>query len=406
MRIAIVGTGISGMTAAYLFKDHDITVYESEDYIGGHSRTIQVDNTFIDTGFIVFNHKNYPNLSKLFQHLGVATAKSDMSFGVSINNGWFEYGTKRLTDIFAQKRNLCRPSFYRMLSDINKFNHDAEHHVKLNPGMTVNELVLSMNLGSWFQKYYLLAMAGAIWSSPTEQIQNFPADTLINFFKNHGLLTINDQPQWHTVKGGSKNYVMALTKSFSDKISINNKVLNITRGPDAITVFTQNCQKNYDHVILACHSDQALELIEQPTQTEHEILNSIKYHPNRVVLHSDASFMPVNKKAWASWVYLNSHNKDISLSYWMNNLQPLGNSKNFFVTLNPTVQPTNIHNEHIFSHPVFDAKAIEAQKRLEEIQGKDRIWFCGAWQKYGFHEDGISSAIKLAELFGIKPTWI
>ncbi len=417
MKIAVIGTGISGMSAAYfLSQKHEVSVFEKEGYIGGHSRTLtfQEDSNEIsvDTGFIVFNHKNYPNLLALFRHLEVPTIKSNMSFGVSINNAWLEYGTMKLSNLFSQKRNFLRPSYYKMLRDVLKFNKEALPYIDHQTDKTIGDLIEDLNLGNWFKNYYLLPMSGAIWSTPVEDMLNFPAETLIRFFHNHGLLTVDEQPQWYTVKGGSKEYVTRLTSKIKKNIQTNLAVSSVTRDKNSATITDSNGDKHqFDAVIFACHSDQALALIAKPSKEEKSVLGRIQYKPNSVILHQDSSFMPKRKSAWSSWVYLSNSNKDktnkMSLTYWMNSLQSLQSKKPVLVTLNPSVKPKEelIINEHIFDHPQFNQDAIAAQKDIPLIQGVDKFWFCGAWQKYGFHEDGLSSAINVVKDFGVKLPW-
>lgn len=415
MKIAIIGSGISGLGAAYLVNaQHDITLYEKNDYIGGHSRTvnIKIDGKTIpvDTGFIVFNYRNYPNLAGLFENLKVPVAKSDMSFGVSIDNGWLEYGTRRPLDIFAQKSNLLKPQFWKMLADILKFNSKAKQY--LESDISLGECLNELKLGDWFRDYYLLAMGGAIWSTPLKGMLDFPAIAFIRFFDNHGLLTVNDQPQWYTVQGGSREYVKILTNSFKDKIKLNCGVGKVTRQKDHVEIIdTAGKKEKYDQVIFACHSNQVMQVLDNPTEEEKRVIGTIKYQPNEMVLHSDTSFMQKRKNAWCSWVYLSEKRKDnsksVSLSYWMNNLQPLDTEKPIIVTLNPGRQPDPklVYDKYTFHHPVFDKKAVASQSRIDEIQGKDRIWFAGAWQRYGFHEDGLLSAVNIAEKMGVKIPW-
>ena len=417
MKIAVIGTGISGMSAAYfLSQKHEVSVFEKEGYVGGHSRTLtfQEDSKEIsvDTGFIVFNHKNYPNLLALFRHLEVPTIKSNMSFGVSINNAWLEYGTMKLSNLFSQKRNFLRPSYYKMLQDVLKFNKKALPYIENQTDKTIGDLIEDLKLGNWFKNYYLLPMSGAIWSTPVEDMLNFPAETLIRFFHNHGLLTVDEQPQWYTVKGGSKEYVTRLTNKIKKNIQTNLAVSSVTRDKNSATITVSNGDKHqFDAVIFACHSDQALALIAKPSKEEKSVLGRIQYKPNSVILHQDSSFMPKRKSAWSSWVYLSNSNKDktnkMSLTYWMNSLQSLQSKKPVLVTLNPSVKPKEelIINEHIFDHPQFNQDAIAAQKDIPLIQGVDKFWFCGAWQKYGFHEDGLSSAINVVKDFGVKLPW-
>jgi predicted NAD/FAD-binding protein len=417
MKIAVIGTGISGMSAAYfLSQKHEVSVFEKEGYVGGHSRTLtfQEDSKEIsvDTGFIVFNHKNYPNLLALFRHLEVPTIKSNMSFGVSINNAWLEYGTMKLSNLFSQKRNFLRPSYYKMLQDVLKFNKKALPYIDSQAEKTIGDLIEDLKLGNWFKNYYLLPMSGAIWSTPVEDMLNFPAETLIRFFHNHGLLTVDEQPQWYTVKGGSKEYVNRLTSKIKKNIQTNLAVSSVTRDKNSATITDSNGDKHqFDAVIFACHSDQALALIAKPSKEEKSVLGRIQYKPNSVILHQDSSFMPKRKSAWSSWVYLSNSYKDktnkMSLTYWMNSLQSIQSKKPVLVTLNPSVKPKEelIINEHIFDHPQFNQDAIAAQKDIPLIQGVDKFWFCGAWQKYGFHEDGLSSAINVVKDFGVKLPW-
>ena len=417
MKIAVIGTGISGMSAAYfLSQKHEVSVFEKEGYVGGHSRTLtfQEDSKEIsvDTGFIVFNQKNYPNLLALFRHLEVPTIKSNMSFGISINNAWLEYGTMKLSNLFSQKRNFLRLSYFKMLQDVLKFNKKALPYIENQTDKTIRDLIEDLKLSEWFKNYYLLPMSGAIWSTPVEDMLNFPAETLIRFFHNHGLLTVDEQPQWYTVKGGSKEYVTRLTRNIKKNIQTNLAVSSVTRDKNSATITDSNGDKHqFDAVIFACHSDQALALIAKPSKEEKSVLGRIQYKPNSVILHQDSSFMPKRKSAWSSWVYLSNSYKDktnkMSLTYWMNSLQSIESTKPILVTLNPSVKPKEelIINEHIFDHPQFNQDAIAAQKDIPLIQGVDKFWFCGAWQKYGFHEDGLASAINVVKDFGVKLPW-
>ncbi len=416
MKIAIIGSGISGLGIAYLsYQHHDITLYEKNDYIGGHSRTVDInvqDKIIpVDTGFIVFNERNYPHLTGLFKHLGVAIEKSDMSFGVSIDNGWLEYGTRKPLDMFAQKKNLLKPQFWKMLIDILRFNANARDY--LDSDLTLGACLQELNLGEWFKNYYLLAMGASIWSMPTEQMLDFPVRSFVRFFDNHNLLSLGNHHQWYTVKGGSKEYVALLTASFKDKIKLNCGVTHVVRDKNYVKITdTQGNTEHYDAVIFACHSNQILTMLDNPTDDEQDIISAIQYQPNDMILHSDISFMQKQKKAWSSWVYLsetqNDNSNAISLSYWMNNLQPLDTDIPIIVTLNPAVQPdaSKVYDKYTFHHPVFDTKAVMAQERLDTIQGVDRIWYTGAWQRYGFHEDGLLSAVNVALKMGIKIPWV
>lgn len=414
MKIAIIGTGISGLGAAYLLQHHhDITIYEKNAYIGGHSRTISVnvDSKIIpvDTGFIVFNDWNYPNLNGLFKCLGVPSHKSNMSFGVIIDNGWLEYSSNGM---FAQKRNLVNPNYYGMLADILRFNKQALGFIEKDNDISLQECLDHLGMGEWFRNYYLLAMGAAIWSCPIETIMKFPARVFLQFFKNHGLLSINNRPQWHSVSGGSREYVLRLTKNFSENIRLNTAVTSVVREGSFYRVQDHAGKSDiYDQIIFACHADEALEMLVAPDHNIKETLGAFDYQKNTVITHTDISFMPKRRKCWASWIYLcegRTDNKNqVSLTYWMNNLQQLGTDTPILVTLNPGKRPREdlILDEHSFTHPVFDLKAIRAQEKITEIQGKDGLWFCGAYQRYGFHEDGLLSAVNIAKAMGISIPW-
>lgn len=414
MHIAIIGTGISGLGAAYLLhRAHDIAVYEKNDYVGGHTRTVKADDTPVDTGFIVFNRRCYPNLCGLFERLDVPVRESSMSFGVSIDRGRLEYRTEgSLAALFAQPSNMLRPDFWRMLRDILKFNRNASAYLDDDRDLTLGECLDEMRLGDWFRKYYLLAMGGAIWSCPLDTMLRYPARTFIRFFDNHGLLTVNEQPQWYTVAGGSREYVKRLTAPFKDRIKTKCGVASVRRdGGKVYVTDTNGDERAYDAVVMASHADQSLEMLADASGVEREILGAFRYQPNKVILHGDTGFMPKRQKAWSSWVYLSetgeSGESDISLSYWMNNLQGLPADSPLIVTLNPGRRPkeTLVYDEFEFEHPVFDQGAIDAQGRIDEIQGRDGVYFCGAWQRYGFHEDGLLSAVNVARRIGVEIPW-
>lgn len=414
MKIAIIGTGISGLSAAYeLNQLHNITVYERNAYVGGHSRTIDIsrDGSLIpvDTGFIVYNERNYPLLVKLFKKLKVPVVKSDMSFGVSVADGQLEYGSKNM---FAQPSNIFCPAFWRMIWNILRFNRIASKKPKLYEGKSLKEFLDILNMGDWFKKYYLQAMGAAIWSCSVETILSFPASSFITFFKNHGLLTVNDHPQWFTVDGGSREYVTRLSESFSGKIKYLHPVISVKRdnGKALVTDVSGNIEE-YDEVVFACHADEALKMIADASKIEKEVLSAFHYQNNRVVVHGDTSFMPKRKGAWASWVYLSENKIDkspsVSLSYWMNNLQNLKTDIPVIVTLNPAREPLDslLYEEHSFMHPVFTNQTHIAQQRIDEIQGNNKYWFCGAYQRYGFHEDGLMSAMKMVKKMGVDISW-
>ena len=414
MKIAIIGTGISGLGAAYLLnRAHDITVYEKNDYIGGHSRTIQVPVDGkpipVDTGFIVYNKRNYPLLVELFEALKVPVIKSDMSFGVSIKNGWLEYGSKNM---LSQPSNVFRLKFWGMIFDIIKFNRIADKHPETYEGKNLGEYLDFLKLGDWFKQYYLQAMGAAIWSCSVETILSFPAKTFITFFKNHGLLTINDHPQWYTVNGGSREYVSRISERFKHKIKFNCPVQSVARK-DGKVIVTDKLGKisEFDQVVFACHADEALKMMSDKTTDEQEVLGAFHYQPNRVVVHTDSSFMPKRKGAWASWVYLSEGSLDskpvVSLSYWMNNLQSLQTDVPVIVTLNPAREPEKVKvlDEHYFTHPVFTNETYKAQGKIDSIQGINMYWFCGAYQRYGFHEDGLLSAVNMVKKMGVDVSW-
>lgn len=414
MNIAIIGTGISGLGAAYLLhQHHDLVIYEKNTYVGGHSRTIEVPieqgMLAVDTGFIVFNDRNYPNLLGLFDQIGVPYQKSDMSFGVSIDDGWLEYSSNGL---FAQRKNLFRPQYWRMLVDVIRFNKQALSFIESDPTISLGNCLEQLNMGEWFKRYYILAMGAAIWSCPVETIMQFPAQTFLRFFKNHGLLSINDRPQWYTVTGGSREYTRRLIAPFEEHILLNNGAKRVVaKGNQFEVTDEQGGSRLFDHVIFACHADQALKLIEQPSVDEQSVLSNFNYQRNHIIVHSDVSFMPQHQQCWSSWVYLSEQQQDdnhgVSLSYWMNNLQSLQTEIPIIVTLNPAKRPKKqlILDEHYFSHPIFDYGAITSQENIRNIQGKRNLWFCGAYQRYGFHEDGLLSAVNVAKSLGVNIPW-
>ena len=414
MKIAIIGAGISGLGAAYLLhQTHDITVFEKNNYPGGHSRTIDVPTQDgivpVDTGFIVFNDWNYPNLIGLFDRIGAPYQKSDMSFGVQIGCGFLEYSSNGL---FAQKRNLFRLDYWRMIADILKFNRNAERYLNADISITLRDCLNELKMGPWFREYYLLAMGAAIWSCPIDTILDFPAATYIRFFKNHGLLNINHRPQWYTVTGGSRTYVKQLIQGFEDRIRLNSSIQSVTPKNGKVTITDQSSNQHvFDEVVFACHPDEAIAMLTEPDDTLRSIMGSFNYQENKIVVHSDESFMPHCRQCWASWIYLSESHKDnnkaVSLSYWMNNLQSLKTKTSVLVTLNPSRMPDTdkIHDTHIFHHPVFDESAIRAQEKIDQIQGKDGLWFCGAYQRYGFHEDGLLSSVNVARKLGVQIPW-
>ena len=407
-RIAIVGGGISGLAAAWLLADqHEITLYEAEPRLGGHARTVLAGKRGdqpVDTGFIVFNYANYPNLSRMFAELDVPVEKSDMSFGASIDGGRIEYGLGNLGAVFGQRRNLLRPGFARMLADIARFNARAEAMAATGE-MTIGELCDRLRLGAEFRDHYLLPVAGAIWSTAPEKIANFPATSLLQFFRNHALLSMRGQHQWWTVSGGSIEYVRRLEHSLKARgvrLRAGTPVAAITRnGLQPSVHVAGEAPEAYDQVIMASHSDVALRLLAQPTRDEKRLLGAIGYQDNQVILHRDAAQMPHHRACWSAWNYrADSHRPQASIgvTYWMNRLQNIPENDPLFVTLNPAepIRDEAIYDQLTFRHPVFDAAAIAAQAELPALQGVGGVWFAGAWARHGFHEDGFASALRVA----------
>ena len=409
-RVAIIGGGISGLAAAYLLSPHHaVTLFEAAPRLGGHARTVlagQNGDQPVDTGFIVFNYANYPHLTRMFQDLDVPVARSDMSFGASINNGKIEYGLKDLRALTAQKRNLLRPGFARMMRDILRFNAKAEGLVS-DDSATIGELMDELALGAWFQQYYLMPLCGAIWSTPPSEIRSFPARALVQFFRNHALLSTSGQHQWWTVDGGSVEYVRRLEHYLRGRgvaIRTSSAVQSVSRNGHQCEVNVGDGRREtFDQVIFACHSDQALRLLAQPTVQERAALSAIRFQDNQMILHRDANQMPKRRSVWSSWVYKANTTKPetaIGVTYWMNRLQNIPERDPVFVSLNPseTIPDHMIYDQKTFRHPVFDVAALAAQKQLTEIQGQNNTWFAGAYTRHGFHEDGFASAARIARL--------
>lgn len=406
--IAVIGGGISGMGAAHMLGDHHaVTLIEAEPTLGGHARTRLAGKSGqqpVDTGFIVFNYANYPLLTSLFAQLDVPVAKSDMSFSASLRGGAMEYGLRDLRAVFAQRRNMVNPRFLNMIRDIMKFNARALD-VARDDTLTLGEFLDRLGTGAWFRDYYLLPLSGAIWSTPAEKILDFPANALIRFFENHALLSHTGQHQWYTVKGGSVEYVNRLAADLKRKsvsLRTGTPVAGVRRVPAGVEVRMQGGDwERFDEVVFATHSDDTLRLLSDPRATEQAALSQVAYQPNRVVLHSDTSLMPRRRACWSSWNYTEAPGKKmntIDLTYWMNCLQPIPEHDPLFVTLNTTrdIREELIHDEVVLRHPVFDVAALAAQRRIAAMNGTNGTWFCGAWMKNGFHEDGLSSAADVA----------
>jgi predicted NAD/FAD-binding protein len=408
-RIAVIGGGISGMGAAYfLSKTHQVVLFEDENRLGGHARTVtagKFGDQPVDTGFIVFNYVNYPHLTRLFEELNVPIADSDMSFAASIDGGRIEYGLRTIRTVFAQKRNVGRPAFLRMIKDIVTFDKRALE-VADDPHVTIGDFLARLGTGPWFRDYYILPLSGAIWSTPSQKILDFPAQALVKFFQNHALLSATGQHKWFTVDGGSVEYVTRLSARLTAagvETRSGARVVGVRRVDEGVLVRTEGGEwEPFDDVVFATHSDDALSLLADSSQAERAALGAVKYQPNEAVLHADESLMPTRKACWASWNYCEekggSRDK-IDLTYWMNSLQPIPKDDPMFVTLNSTrpIREELIYDTVSFSHPVYDLAAQTGREQIRAMQGLRNTWFCGAWMKNGFHEDGLASAFDVAE---------
>ncbi len=417
-RIAVIGSGIAGLSAAWLLaRDHAVTLFEANDYLGGHSHTVDVVlegiSAPVDTGFLVFNDRTYPNLIALFDHLGIASCGSDMSFSVRIDAENVEWAGSNLASLFAQRRNLVRPAFWGMLADIVRFNRAATAIARAGYGAagTLREFLDAGRYGHAFRNWYLLPMAGAIWSCPTAAMLDYPAQTFFAFCANHGLLQITDRPQWRTVVGGSRTYVARMAAGIPD-IRVNTPVAGIARQAGRVTVRLRSGENEaFDDVVLACHSDQALRLLADADDREHAVLGAIRYQDNDVILHTDRRFLPRARAAWSAWNYHAERaapaSRPVGVSYLINMLQPLPFSQPVVVTLNPGTMPRRdaIIERYTYAHPVFDRAATAAQARLPHLQGRRNTWFCGAWTGYGFHEDGLKAGMAVAAGMGVAAPW-
>jgi len=411
MKIAIVGTGISGLVTAYLLsRDHDVAVFEANDYIGGHTHTVDVARSHgtvaVDTGFIVFNEKTYPNFIKLIEKLGVAWQPSDMSFSVQCEKTGLTFSPSTLNALFAQRRNLIRPFFYRMLWDAMRFRRESldllDQH---EDDMTLAHYLKKKDYSQGFIDYFILPMGAAIWSTDPKRFMDFPVHYLAAFFHNHGFLNIKDQPQWRTIRGGSKQYIAPLTQSFRDKIRLNTPVRQIRRHATHVTLTLGGGHEHEaDQVVIAAHSDQALKMLANPSEKEIDVLAAIPYQENLTILHTDTALMPTRRTAWASWNYRIAQNQEgrVALTYNMNLLQNLASKDQYCVTLNmaDAINPQKRIKELVYHHPVYDPKGLAARRRHAEVNGVNRTWFCGAYWGYGFHEDGVNSALAVAKHFG------
>jgi predicted NAD/FAD-binding protein len=413
-KIAVIGAGITGMGAAERLADkHHVVLFEAEARLGGHARTIMAGKRGdqpVDTGFIVFNYATYPHLSALFERLEVPVAPSTMSFGASFRGGTLEYGLQGAGAYFAQRRNLANPVHWAMLRDIFRFNAGALEACS-EPGLTMAGLIAKMKLGRAFRDYYLTPFSGAIWSMPVEQVLEFPAQALVTFFKQHGLLGYSEQHQWYTVVGGSVAYVSRLEQSLRGKgaeIRLGAPLAGIRRLAEGVEVRVQGGDwEGFDEVVIAAHSDDALRLLSDADETERRDVGAIAYQPNDIILHADASVMPRRRAVWSSWNYTEARVKrvgQIDLTYWMNSLQPIPQDDPHFVTLNTTrpIREALIYDQVTLRHPVYDLEAVAAQSRVRAGNGRRNTWFCGAWMRHGFHEDGLSSGLEVAEAICAK----
>lgn len=405
-RIAVIGSGISGLGAAWLLdSSHDVVLFEAEARPGGHARTVEVDGTAVDTGFIVCNRRTYPLFIPMLERLGVPLESSDMSFSASFDRGRYEYGTFSTRAMFAQPMCLVDAGHWRLIRDILRFFRAAPDH-RAAEG-SIGDLIRALRLGDEFRDRFLLPISGAIWSTPTAGMLDFPAGTFVRFFDNHGLLSVNGQPQWLTVTGGSRAYVRAILAGLRAEVRMATPVLGLRRHEEGgVTLASERGEERFDQVVLATHAPQALALLDRPDTEERAILGSFRTQPNRMVLHSDPRLMPRRRSAWAAWNYVTEGSvpateRAISLSYWMNRLQNLRTPRPLIVTLNPEVEPDHIHDEAILAHPQYDAAAISAQARLPRIQGRGGVFYAGAWTRHGFHEDGLLSALRVAQSMGI-----
>lgn len=414
-KIAVIGAGISGLSTAWLLREKfDVTLYEADFRAGGHADTqivtLDGETVPVDTGFIVFNNVNYPNLLGFFAALGVPSHDSNMSFGVSKNNAAFEYAGGELKQLFAQPANVFKPRFISMVRDILRFNKNAPALLQSDSKLSLGEYLVAEKYSAGFVDDYVLPMGAAIWSASVEGMKAFPAKNFVRFFVNHGLLKIADRPQWRTVTGGSKTYVERVLQDLG-ALRLADAVHRVTREENGVTVSSASGAQTFDQAIFMCHADQALAMIAAPTDRETAILGAVAFQDNDAVLHQDAALMPRRKLAWSSWNYLSQgyedHDQAVCLTYWMNLLQGMKTRLPLLVSLNPRIpiDPAKILLKKTYRHPQFDAAAMNAQENLADIQGVDKFWFGGAWTRWGFHEDGIASAVRVANALGVQAPW-
>lgn len=417
-RIAIIGGGISGLAAAWLLQQrHDVRLFEKETVLGGHAHTVEVPDpqgpVGIDTGFVVYNERNYPLLTRLFAELDVRTQSTDMSFAYSLQPGGIEYAGTDLNTLFAQRRNLVRPRFLRMTADILRFNRLGKRLLADDQisDITLGEFLQEHHFGRGFTEDYLLPMAAAIWSCPSATMRLFPIRGFLEFFRNHGLLDIEGRPQWRTVIGGSRVYVQRMAERLVPGTVRHAAAEQVSRVNGHWRVATATDSETFDAVVFACHADDALRMLANPTVTQAALLGACRFQPNRALLHTDTRLMPTSRKVWSSWNYLarkqGVDERDVSVSYYMNSLHRLNRREHYIISLNPWLEPhpATVLGEYHWRHPVMDAAAVEAQLRLPQIQGENGIYIAGAWTGYGFHEDGMRSAVEVAARLGCVAPW-
>ncbi|MBK9495222.1 MAG: FAD-dependent oxidoreductase [Aquimonas sp.] len=412
MRIAVVGSGIAGLGSAWLLsRHHDVVLFEADDRLGGHTHTHDIwheDRPYaIDSGFIVHNAENYPLLTRLFQELGVATHATQMGFSVHDERNGLQYNASHLNGLFCQRRNLFSLRFWGMLRDIARFYRQAPDLLGLtSDGPTLGDYLEAHQFGAMFIHDHLVPMASALWSSPSERVLQFPAKYMVQFMANHHMLQAGGRPAWRVVSGGSKRYVRALESAWSVQVRLATPVRQVARTENAVVLDTDQGRETFDQVVLACHSDQALRLLAAPSEREHAILGAIRYQPNDTVLHTDARLLPPNRRAWAAWnAYVPSDpNEACTVSYCMNLLQGVTSNAPFVVTLNRShaIDPARIIARMRYAHPEYTHASVAARARRSEINGVDRVWFCGAYWGWGFHEDGLRSAVDVAEALGAR----
>ena len=414
MKIGVIGSGVSGLVSALTLQERfEVSLFEKNSKLGGHSNTVTIEqenNKYpVETGFIVLNDKNYPIFTSLLKHLNIGVNNSSMSFSVSVDKGQFEYSSSYI-GLLGQTKNIIDPKYWGMLRDINYFYTNALKDVKDCPdNETLGQFLKRFNYSNKFIDYHLVPMTASIWSCPTKSILNFPIKSLLVFFENHKLLNIYNRPKWSTVNKGSREYVKKIQSLLKGKIYTNAKVNKISKSKEGIKVHYQDGIKTFDKVILACHADQSSEILIENFSEEANLLKDFKYQKNTSILHSDINFMPKRKSVWSSWNYITEtgNSGNLSITYWMNELQGINSSKPILLSLNPKILPNPdlIYGQYSYSHPILDNNAINIQKKLSSIQGKNNLWFCGAWTGFGFHEDGVKSAVEIANSHNIHLPW-